>query len=150
MALFSSYESDAVDAVVAAQREARRHGAREISPEHLLLGLFQRRGAEIVCEPSVAEVLHSVRADPRALRAAVEALLTDSAETPTDSGETPSSGNLLIAPRTKKILAGTQELAARRGSASIKASHLLLSLACQDDDPVSAVVRRFGVVCDQS
>jgi ATP-dependent Clp protease ATP-binding subunit ClpC len=105
--------------VMRAQKEAHRLGAREIGPEHLLLGLVgvERGGAARAladCGVTLEGVLQELGGEPV---------------------REPSRGHLPFAQQTKEILEGALAEAFARGHGWIGSEHILLALAAPSAPP---------------
>ena len=121
------------DVIGYSKEEALRLGHDSIGTEHLVLGLI-REGAG-----SAIELLQILNINLQEVRAKVEAL-HQAIENPSLSRK-----NIPLTRQAEKALKTTFLEAKLYGSPVIRTAHLLLCILRNDNDPVAAVLRGFGL-----
>ncbi len=121
------------DVIGYSKEEALRLGHDSIGTEHLVLGLI-REGAG-----SAIELLQALGVDLLEVRHKVESL-HQAVENPTLSRK-----NIPLTRQAEKALKTTFLEAKLYGSPVIRTAHLLLCILRNDNDPVAAVLRSFGI-----
>jgi ATP-dependent Clp protease ATP-binding subunit ClpB len=120
----------AQEALAEAQAGAARHGHPEVRPLHVLSVLVRQEGG------IVGPILQRLGADPRALGAAVDDLLTGAAKVA--GGTEPTVSRALA-----DVMSGAERIAKEFQDDYISTEHLLLAMA-RDRGEAADVLRRFG------
>jgi ATP-dependent Clp protease ATP-binding subunit ClpA len=164
--VFDRFTPQAQAAVVAAQDEARRHGADEIFPEHLLVGALAQADAPVVADlgslgvtPATARQLLDAAApadqpaspDARALAALGIDLDDVESRVAAEFGPgalppPPPAEHIPFSPGTRHVLERSLAEAAALGSEQVGVGHVLLALL----DPAgnTATVLLSGLAVD--
>ncbi len=121
------------DVIGYSKEEALRLGHDSIGTEHLVLGLI-REGAG-----SAIELLQILNINLQEVRAKIESL-HQAIENPSLSRK-----NIPLTRQAEKALKTTFLEAKLYGSPVIRTAHLLLCILRNDNDPVAAVLREFGI-----
>lgn len=128
--VFERFTDRARRVVVLAQEEARLLNHNYIGTEHLLLGLLHEG------EGVAAQALGSLDIDLYAVRARVEAIIGEGAQSP--------SGHIPFTPRAKKILECALREALHLGHNWIGTEHLLLGLLREGEGVGAQVLVEMG------
>ena len=116
-----------------AREEAAALGARELRPEHLLLGFLRDEGG------AAGEAL-------RAAGLTLAAARTAAAVLPSRSAEPPAPGERLpVSAPARAAMEESLRVAVRRGDGHLGVEHLLLSLLADATGPVSGLLAGLGV-----
>jgi ATP-dependent Clp protease ATP-binding subunit ClpA len=168
--MFEKFTSEAREAVIAAQREARYLKATRIEPVHVFLGVIASakpglRGVldgEGYTSESVrsklsdgialgdrdSKALESIGIDLDAVRASLEATFGEGAlDRPADEKKgwlRRKSGHIAFAPNAKKVLELALREAIAHKDSEIRCEHLLLALIRSADDGFLDIVRQPG------
>lgn len=129
--VFERFTDRARRVVVLAQEEARLLNHNYIGTEHLLLGLLHEG------EGVAAQTLGSLDVALEAVRARVEALIGEGAQSP--------SGHIPFTPRAKKVLELALREALQLGHSFIGTEHLLLGLIREGQGVGAQVLAELGV-----
>jgi ATP-dependent Clp protease ATP-binding subunit ClpA len=169
--VFERFTSDARQAVVLAQEEARRMGHDHIGCEHLLLGLLatgsgpaadalsafglqapRLRGlvageAGLGSDPLDADALASLGIDLDAVRRATEASFGPGALERGKPGRpgSPLAGHIPFTPRAKKSLQLALRAAAKLRHSSITSGHVLLGILDPGNNAALLILAKAGV-----
>jgi ATP-dependent Clp protease ATP-binding subunit ClpA len=142
--MFEQFTVSTRAAVIAAQTEARRQGARTIGTEHLLLGLLDADDGRLSAALGV---------DAATCRAALDRMDGEAlASVGVDAGafgklrEAEPRGHLPLTASSKKVLSGTLREARRARRRSLQPQDLLLALLARErPDPVAELLVRMSV-----
>jgi ATP-dependent Clp protease ATP-binding subunit ClpC len=124
--MFERFTDSARRVVVLSQEEARGLLHDHIGTEHILLGLFHARTAQV--DQALVDALPATQMD--AVREQVTKIKP--------MGTVLPQGHIPFTPRAKRVLEQSLRLATRAGQNSIGAGHLLLAVL---DDPKSSATR---------
>ncbi|GCD80408.1 ATP-dependent Clp protease ATP-binding subunit [Schleiferia thermophila] len=122
------------DVISYSKEEALRLGHDLIGTEHLMLGII-REG-----EGSAVQILHELGVDLQMLRQRIEALMPANFQ-----GNINIKKNIPLTRQAEKVLKITLLEAKKLQSPEIRTAHLLLCILKNDEDPVTRVLRNFGV-----
>ncbi|MCE7007397.1 ATP-dependent Clp protease ATP-binding subunit [Kibdelosporangium philippinense] len=133
---FARFTDKARITIVASEKEAERLKHAEITPGHILLGLFAPPDALAI------RALTSLGGKPETIIAAVTPKLGPAVENP-PSPHTPFSG------QSKKVLELTVREALRLGHNYVGTEHILLGLVALDDTVIKDTFSESGVPVDR-
>ena len=122
------------DVIGYSKEEALRLGHDYIGTEHLFLGLL-REG-----EGSAIHILESLGTDLSALRSKIEGIAA-----PNIAGSSGNRKNLPLTRQAEKALKTTFLEAKLFHSPQIRTAHLLLCILRNEDDPISRLLKQFGL-----
>lgn len=122
------------DVISYSKEEALRLGHDLIGTEHLMLGII-REG-----EGSAVQILHELGVDLQMLRQRIEALMPANFQ-----GNINIKKNIPLTRQAEKVLKITLLEAKKLQSPEIRTAHLLLCILKNEEDPVTRVLRNFGV-----
>ncbi|TMR24288.1 ATP-dependent Clp protease ATP-binding subunit [Nonomuraea turkmeniaca] len=131
-AAWDRYTNRAQITIRQAVGEAQHGGHREITPEHLVLGLLHEEGC------LATKAIEAAGADVEALRRALRDALPDGGP-PTGGGHIPFSA------AAKKVRELTLREALRLGHNYLGTEHILLALLDDEDTPAARVLIEHGV-----
>ncbi len=117
-----------------AQSEAKRFNHNYLGTEHLLLGLI-REG-----EGVAAKVLTNLGVSLAEVRSAVESMI--------GHGERLVTGEIVLTPRTKKVIEFAIDEARRLGAHYVGTGHLLLGLLRLDSGVAANAMTQLGITPD--
>jgi ATP-dependent Clp protease ATP-binding subunit ClpA len=133
---FDRFNDRAKRVLALAQDEAIRFNHDYIGPEHLILGLV-REG-----EGAAARALDAVGIKLSQLRSKVELLI--------GRGEaTASPSEIVLHPRTKRIIEFAVDEARKLGHSQVGTEHLLLGILREGDSMATRAVESFGVTIEK-
>ena len=128
-----SFTEQAQEVIRRSQEAVRRYRHQQWDAEHLLMGLLELE------EGAAVDVLSEMGAPTDAMRAALRAVL-DAA--PKLAGQ---PNQIFMTPRAEFALSRAKAEADRLGDSYISAEHLLIALTREDQGPVAAILRQYGI-----
>jgi ATP-dependent Clp protease ATP-binding subunit ClpA len=131
-AVYDRFTSQARQAIVGAQAQARDLRHDHIGDEHLLLGLLG-----LPPNDSVTLVWASLEVDAEAVRDRVRELV--------GPGTPQSSGQMSFTPRAKVVLEGAMREALSRGFSHVGPIHMALAIAKEEDGWAMQLLQERGI-----
>lgn len=134
--MFERYNEKARRVVFYARFAAIKLGGLFIEPEHILLAILGE-------DPEIFQQWLKTPEDAESLRVEVEQLITAPQRLPVHS-------DMPLSHSAKRVLAYGAEEAERLHHGNIRPAHLLAGLLREQDTPVAAVLRKFGINVQQA
>ncbi len=131
--MFERYTEKARRVIFFARYEALQYGSREISPEHVLLGLMRE---DKTISPKYFPFRHNLTVDMIRREVEERIVLRE---------KIPQSAELHLASSTKKVLAFAGEESDRLRNKHIGVEHILLGVLRQEDSIAAEILYQFGV-----
>ena len=127
-----------LEAIQEAQSAAIERNNMQICPEHLTFALLEEGGL-------ISSLVKKMGADPAALRASVEALLS---QIPGVTGSGREPDKIYISPETDRILNDAEKNAAHMKDDYISVEHIMASIIDHPTDKLSRVFKQYNITKD--
>lgn len=135
--MFEKFTERARKVMSLARQEAQRLNSEFIGTEHILLGITQEAGSV------AAKVLKNLNVDIKKIRQEAEKFIVPSVS------PTVTIGQLLFAPRAKRVIELAEEEARRTGCDVIGTEHLFLGLLSEAEGIAWQILANLGLKLDE-